>query len=555
MKYILKDYLALLKEDKELDSLVADLLFNKNIITISKPQRGRQYGVDIAAIGKDDDGVRKLFLLVIKQGNITRANWDSGPTSVRQTMNEIIDFYIPKMLTAAHKKLPKKIIVCTNGDLEQNVLSNWNGYVERNSNEQSVEIEFWGLEKISLLIDEYLIPENLFPNEYRNLLRKSLAFVDLPDYDLHHFYQLISLLTENTNNAKKNILKTLKIIKICLSVLNKWGEDAKNLKPPFVASEYTILKTWDWLIKKQLLEESFALQEFYTIHRIKVDIGRKYFSEIKSHYYVEHVLVRYSYNEVEYSLTVWEQLGILATIALTELFESEIFKEDDLEYSQLCLHNLKVYTSALQYFINNNPPARYPQLDEHLIEVSLALILLYRTRNLSFGVSWLASLIGGLNDSYKIKKFIPQFRTDYEELFRIHWGISESDMCSSMLIPILADWCVIFNQPDIYNLVKRLVKENYPEVNLQIWFPEICSEDFLYTGNASRNSGHAKCSITLHENIDDYRKEIMEDISSLNFEKKYKMFEKGFYYLAYISSRHYRSNLLPITWRQFVSKE
>ncbi len=68
MKFVLKEYLELLKEDGELDSLITDLLFSMNIIPISKPQRGRQFGVDISAIGTDIDGGKKGVFICGKTG-------------------------------------------------------------------------------------------------------------------------------------------------------------------------------------------------------------------------------------------------------------------------------------------------------------------------------------------------------------------------------------------------------------------------------------------------------------------------------------------------------
>ena len=53
MNFLTSEYLALLKEDGELDTLLIDILNSKGFIPISKPQKGRQYGVDIAAIGID----------------------------------------------------------------------------------------------------------------------------------------------------------------------------------------------------------------------------------------------------------------------------------------------------------------------------------------------------------------------------------------------------------------------------------------------------------------------------------------------------------------------
>ncbi len=56
MKLILTDYIASLKEDRELDSLLQDLLREYDFEIIYGPQKGvRQYGVDIYAVGLDAD--------------------------------------------------------------------------------------------------------------------------------------------------------------------------------------------------------------------------------------------------------------------------------------------------------------------------------------------------------------------------------------------------------------------------------------------------------------------------------------------------------------------
>lgn len=52
MKLIIREYLSLLKESKELDWLIPDLLLSMGIEPFSYPQIGvRQYGVDVAAVG------------------------------------------------------------------------------------------------------------------------------------------------------------------------------------------------------------------------------------------------------------------------------------------------------------------------------------------------------------------------------------------------------------------------------------------------------------------------------------------------------------------------
>lgn len=555
MKFVLKEYITLLKEDKELDALMIDLLFSINIIPISKPQKGRQYGVDISAVGIDpEDGKKKLFLIAVKQGNITRSNWDSGPVSVRQTLNEILDVYIPTILTKAQKSLPKKIILCTNGELEQTALVNWNSFINKHGERGATEFEFWGIDKISFLVDQHLIPEKLFPEELKTLFRKTLAFIDLPDYDMKHYYEAIENLFSKSHKSKKDIIKILRIVRVCFGVIIKWSVDIQNIKPALIASERTLLSTWNWLRKNNLLEENYAWDEYHILHQMKIKLGRDYFNKVREHFYVKHGLFQ-SGNQLEYSLTVWEHIGLLSSIALTEISEAEIYAEVQTEYSQTCYSNVNEYATALKGLIQYNPPSNYPEYDEHLIEISLALIVLFKSKEHEFASNWLRGIVSGLNDFYKIKKFIPLFRTDYEKLANIHMGNDISKPESSMLIPILMEWCVILNQLQSYELIKILVKENYPNVNLQIWFPDETSEDLLYHSDMSKRSGDTKCSIELYENMEEYRKEIIEERAMFFKEKDFSFFGTPFYYLGYLSSRHFRSNLFPIYWRQWVKLE
>jgi hypothetical protein len=55
MRLILTNYIASLKEDKELDVLIQDILMEFEVEIIFGPQRGRQYGVDIYAVGEDPE--------------------------------------------------------------------------------------------------------------------------------------------------------------------------------------------------------------------------------------------------------------------------------------------------------------------------------------------------------------------------------------------------------------------------------------------------------------------------------------------------------------------
>lgn len=112
MKLIIREYLSSLKERGELDSVLPDLLSQLGLNVYSRPARGtRQDGVDVAAVGSLDGGPEKVYLFSIKAGDLTRGGWDgNSEQSLRPSLNEIIDAYIPHRLPAEHRG--KDIVIC-----------------------------------------------------------------------------------------------------------------------------------------------------------------------------------------------------------------------------------------------------------------------------------------------------------------------------------------------------------------------------------------------------------------------------------------------------------
>ena len=113
MRLIIKHYLSVLKERDELDAILPDLLLAMDIPPISRPQVGTgQLGVDIAAVGIDPkDGIKKLFLLSVKPGDLGRSDWDNASSqAVRPSLIDILETYLPTRVSPEHKELPKKIL-------------------------------------------------------------------------------------------------------------------------------------------------------------------------------------------------------------------------------------------------------------------------------------------------------------------------------------------------------------------------------------------------------------------------------------------------------------
>ena len=162
MKLIIREYLALLKESKELDRLLPELLLMMGIEPISLPQVGvRQFGVDVAAVGEYENQEKTLFLFTIKQGNLGRSDWSTDEQSIRQSLEDIIDVYLQNHIRSEHTQLKKKIILCTGGNLKQELDQNWSKYTTKYTIDGELEFEFWGGDKLAILIEEYMFNEQI----------------------------------------------------------------------------------------------------------------------------------------------------------------------------------------------------------------------------------------------------------------------------------------------------------------------------------------------------------------------------------------------------------
>lgn len=105
MKLILKQYLASLKERAELDAVLPDLLSSMGLNVFISPTRGvKEYGVDIAAVGRINHDEEKIYLFSVKSGNLTRETWNGNTDqALRPSLDEIQDSFIPSRLPPQHR--------------------------------------------------------------------------------------------------------------------------------------------------------------------------------------------------------------------------------------------------------------------------------------------------------------------------------------------------------------------------------------------------------------------------------------------------------------------
>ena len=556
MKLLIRDYLAKLKESQELEILVADLLLNMGIEPLSKPQRGvRQDGVDIAAVGTDpDDNKRKLFLITIKAGDITRSNWNGNSTAVRPSLDEIKDVYLTRRVDSAHRNLPKKVILCCGGELKQEVDTNWKGYTEKSGQNGELEYGLWTGDTLALLIEKHFLNEHLFPIENRSLMRKALALLDQNEQEPVFFYQLVDqiLQTNTSQNLYKEQLKTLRLVNLCLGVVAKWSLDVGNTRPALLCAERALLRTWDFLREYNLLDKREVLEAYARLYEEYLAAALAYAKRIHPECLIRDGLTIFSsWAEVlEYPLRTFEAIGFISTLGINHAFcFGETADEGHKESAHMASH-------TLAELIRNNPAATAPPYDSHAIELALGLLLLFMTGRTDVALAWMEKLTVRISSAYSIGGQFPIGSDSYEDLIDLELGQTTSKqrrMRLSTIIPTIAEWYAIIGNQEYYEAFRQAVIGVREDVNLQLWYPDDTTEGMLYRENAAYDTGTMCTSINLPENIEVLRENMRVWFKDQTVFSELSCIKYGFVALGLVAGRHFRTPIIPAYWQKLVS--
>jgi len=547
----------MLKEAGELDLLLTDLLSNMGIETISKPSPGvRQYGVDLAAVGPDVDnnGIETLHLFTIKRGHIRRTDWDSGIQSVRASLNEILDTYIPTHIAQEHINIPIAVVLCHGGDLGQDVQQTWAQFTKNNTKD-NITIRHWSGAKLAGLIESYFLNDNLFPESSRKNLRKALALIESNDYDLRHYYQFLDetlfdrkLSKSRSKGAGEKRVKALRLIQLSLNILYHWADEEDNIKPALLASERTLLRCWDWIRQYNLTRNTKTLIEYAKLLDLYRVITTSYFNKIQPFCYTRDALFGYRADEVEYSLRVFEVIGILGTIGLDQLFTFITTRDE--KYAKA----VEILADALQNFIKGHEIAASPVFDEHGIDISLGLLLLHQVKKAD-AISWIEALRYKIVFAYANGHHYPISTDSFDDLLELRFGESRKDknfMDISTILPMLAEWCAVLGLSETYGRMRQDLEGLSKNINLQLWYPDEETEDSLYKSNASHESGSTQSSIELPDTLNGLIKDVKAVQKNVVSPKDLSFMKAGLPQLSLIASRHFRTPVFPFYWQQSI---
>ena len=551
MNFIIREYISILKEDGELDSLLADLLFEQGYTIKYKPEKGRQYGVDILAFKKEKQKVVEIRILTVKRDNITRSAWNGSVNAAKQSLEEILEVYLNKYLTQQEQKLPIRITLATNGVISQNLDLDWTSFKEKHSKDNIV-IDFLGIDDITNQVKDDFLFDTLLDKENQALFRKTLEFIDLTDYQYHHYIQLLDALFDKAILRKRELQKLIRLIKLLLDLMFKWSDEIGNLKSAVTLSHITLLKTYNFLTNSNKLKVKYIQEEYFKIYSLSRLIAVDYYNKVNDHYFVEQSVQRYSKNHLEYGLRTWEELGLISILGHFELQQYWVYLQTKNKAGQeIFLRSLTDVNKSLTSFISKNSSLNYPLYDDHLIEFNLAMQFLRMYQKDDFCLNWIEKILISLHNQYRIKQLFPLFRPDYEKLVDIYFGKSKQNLESSMLLASILDWCIILDSEETYNKVVELVKLFEEKISIQTWYPTEYTVDICLAEGYCSKSGNV-FSFKNIPSFKEYKNNIIELREKFVEAKEFKPYNLGMEVLHHIASFHHKQLPLPYLYHRFV---
>lgn len=551
MKLILKQYLASLKERKELDAVLPDLLSSMGMNVFISPTRGvKEYGVDIAAVGHVKAEEEKVYLFSVKSGNLTRDTWNGNTDqSLRPSLDEIQDSFIPSRLPPEHRDKKIVICLCFGGDVNSGIRQEVSGYEKRNTRD-NISFEEWNGDKLSEFIQKYLLKEKLLPSSCQALLRKSLALLEEPESSNKHFSQLVDEILSNAIDSD-SVASAITRVNVCLWVLFSWCRDGGNLESAYLSSELALLLAWnkvkDHYTGKNKSSKSFdsILDTYQLITDCYVDRCLIPYVEFK--YALSHAVN--SPCSIDVNIKLFDVLGRLAVKGhwiLDSLSKSYVeippIAGESEEQEKLLLR-LREITRSINLLVVNNPMLLSPYKDSQAIDLGLALTLLSNDSELDdFVRGWLSEMVNRCIFCFESNGMYPIVHNSYEKLLE-HRNKDKADSNyknkvteASVLYPLLTVFCSMYKLDSVSQDLEKFATEKLAHSTLQYWYPNQHSEDAMY----SNSDMHGSASTDFPMNSSSALEHIKQECSETDSFKKMSAITEEMAPLLLTACRCYR---------------
>lgn len=556
MKLIFMEYLASLKERGELDVIMPDLLSEIGFTVISKPSIGtKQYGVDVVAVGPGPDGIDKLHLLSIKPGDLKRPGWDAGVQSLRTSLNQILDVYIPNHVPRRYADLPVVIVLCLGGDLHEGVKADVEGFMAQNEKKR-VTFVIWNGDHLAGLLLSGILRENALPSTWQSDLRKSIAMVDEPDVSFDHYCRFAVRIADRCKATRPARLTAIRQIYLALWTLYVWARAATNIEAAYLCGERAVLVSWS-LIKDHLTGKSKAVRQLklsftrlVVLHNAIADVYLSTY--VKPRAGILHGLASAvpSQSSLDINLRLFEIIGRIGARGLWQWdLAHRLNPEDKKEGGKAIQAELHATAKLLADILYNNPVLCTPIKDSHAIDINIACLFLNRVGCNHVVQSWIQQMARATVFAYHSNGAYPCVFNEYRDLIdhpKDDDQYRADATVGSLLVPTLAVWASITGDIETLDFLADFASGPYQHSTLQLWYPGPDTEEHLYCGSA--NHGLAATGIRIERRPEDMLAPIRSECTKSAAFSSLSPHTYELWPLLILASRHHRVPVPPHLW-------
>lgn len=555
MKLIIRQYLEGLRERDELDAILPVLVSELGFHVLSRPGRGtRQAGVDVAAIGPDerDGNKEKLFLFVIKSGDLTRADWDGSPQAVRPSINEILDSYIPTRIPEEYRDHEIAICICMGGETKEAVATQWANYQLTNT-KNNVCFREWNGDKLANLLLTGLLKQDLLPSDLRTAFQKSVAMVDEPEVSYKFFAEMTQGL-RNHDGSDRNTLTRLRQLYVCLWVLYVWGREADNLDASYRASELALLQAWDVcrsLIERQNTHSTACMTVLDQTLQLYLIIASDLFEQKILPYADKQFALSMAVNSrssVDVNLALYELLGRISLFGLWKHWLAEKKQPDEERNAAIQWRNQSMDMAI--GIINANSGLLSPIRDDFAIEISLFMMLANACDRVKDVSAFLVGMAHRLRFSIRRRGAYPTTSQSYHDLIEHPVDRSDeyfkSNTRGSVLYPLLITWLDAMSEDQARRLMSETLREDLGHCTQQVWLPDSETDKLFWSGN--REHGVSIPGLDLGSDAHAYGDVLEKACEDHPAIQELSAVRAGLWPIFLLACRHYRMPVPPQLW-------
>lgn len=560
IKLIIKDYLQNIKERNELDYIFTILLeqMNYKVVKTAKSSHGQpEFGKDIVAIGKYKNE-KILYIFQIKAGkdkDISKSSF-SGENGIRESLLQARDVEYKDSSIPNLNDMQRRIILVHPGEIQSNYRPVFEGFIKNEFPDGN--FERWDLTCLTDLFSKYMLNEYILSKkEHVNLLKKTLAFIDVPGNDFVHFKKLTKMILDEEKIYKsKKFKKMISTLCIIAQLILQYSKESGNLVPARECLTYLLLQTWSWILEKRVENNKrVVVKNFLKLHTIHFIMMENYlyriipiatrqdglFSEKGGHF-----------EEIGYPLRCFDFIGFF----VYQLYSYYLFNDEEIIKKKDIFKNGAI---TLNGIIQKNCGCSRPLLDNHSIPILLAIKYLNDFGMTDEIIKYLEEILNNISFIKSSNKRLPELYNNIDSLIDFTASgkrpSSYSDK-SSYLLLILFELLVIFNRESEFNKIWNYLTK---DIHLLSYYPpdDIVENEHILFQKELNEEGSSDVYDHCENPIE--KKEI-ESLSNFEIMKyklnkhknkklKFRTDKVGFKHLRYLAHIYYKTPLFHSDWR------